>query len=108
MDCYGYFQSALFYPTSDFYWRQLTVDYDRNEESLDIYLHHYGDADDEEERWVQTIIGFGYKMYFACNNGVVDSNSVSLTYYSFFNIVTAYQRSKRFVCLKLSFEGITH
>lgn len=101
----GDLESAPFHTSSNLYCLSLSVEYDEIEESMDIYLHRCRD-DDEKVGRIPTYSGLDYTIYVVCNNKVVDSNSGSLMDFSCFNIGRAYERSKGFVCLELSWEDI--
>ena len=101
----GNLESAPFHTASDLYCLSLSLEYDESEESMDIYLHNCRD-DDKKVGRILTYRGLDYTVYVVCNSKVVNSNSGSLMDFSCFNIGRAYEGSKGFVCLDLSWKDI--
>ena len=118
-DNYGVLHSAPFYATSDLYCLSLSVQHVEKQfdlghgtistSKIKIYLHRCRDNDNEDEKvgWIQTLEGFYYKIYVACDGEIVCRNSGFFTDYSLFNIGWEYQRSKGFLCSDLDFDEIS-
>ena len=117
-DNYGLLHSAPFYATSDLYRLSLSVQYVGTQldeaagtismPEIKIYLHRCRDNDKEDEVGpIQTLEGFYYKIYVACDDEIVWRNSGFFTDYSLFNIGWWGQRSKGFLCSDLDDDEVS-